>query len=66
MQQEAEQTNVKSKKCNPVEAGLYKFKARELGSGILRSAHVSPEKLPCSRGALLLEVPSLATPQHRQ
>lgn len=46
MQQEAEQTNVKSKKCNPVEAGLYKFKARELGSGILRSAHVSPEKLP--------------------
>ncbi|KAG5195510.1 hypothetical protein MJG53_018437 [Ovis ammon polii x Ovis aries] len=46
MQQEAVQTNVKSKKCNPVEAGLYKFKARKLDSGILYSVHVFPKKLP--------------------
>ena len=40
------QTNAKSKKCNPVEAGLYEFKARKLDSGILYSGHVSPKKLP--------------------
>ena len=40
------ETNAKSKKCNPVEAGLYEFKARKLDSGILYSGHVSPKKLP--------------------
>ena len=37
MQQEVVEvleTNAKSKKCNPVEAGLYKFKARKLDSKI--------------------------------
>ena len=37
MQQEVVEvleTNAKSKKCNPVEAGLYKFKAWKLDSGI--------------------------------
>ena len=29
------ETNAKSKKCTPVEAGLYKFKAWKLDSGIL-------------------------------
>ena len=40
------ETNAKSKKCNPVEAGLYKFKAQKLGSGILYSGHIFPKKLP--------------------
>ena len=43
MQQEAVEvleSNAKSKKCNPIEAGLYKLKAWKLDSGIL------PEKLP--------------------
>ena len=34
------------KKCNPVEARLYKFKAQELDSGILYSGHSFPKKLP--------------------
>ena len=49
MQQEVVEvleTSGKSKKCNPVEAGLYEFKARKLDSGILYSGHVSPKKLP--------------------
>ncbi|KAB0339313.1 hypothetical protein FD754_023990 [Muntiacus muntjak] len=48
MQQEVVEvleTNAKSKKCNPVEAGLYKFKARKLDSGVLYSGHVFPKKL---------------------
>ena len=40
------QTNAKSKKCNPVEAGLYKFKARKLDSRIPYSGHIFPNKLP--------------------
>ena len=40
------ETNAKSKKCNPVEAGLYKLKAQKLGSGILYSGHIFPKKLP--------------------
>ena len=49
MQQEVVEvleTSGKSKKCNPVEAGLYKFKAQKLGSGILYSGHIFPKKLP--------------------
>ena len=46
MQQEVVQTNAKSKICNPVEAGLYKFKARKLDSGILYIGHIFPKKLP--------------------
>ena len=38
-------TNAKSKKCNPVEAGLYKFKALKLDSGIPYSGHIFPKKL---------------------
>ena len=44
MQQEVVEvleTNAKSQKCNPVEAGLYKFKARKLDSGILYSGGIS-------------------------
>ena len=40
------ETNAKSKKCNPVEAGLYKFKARKLDSRIPYSGHIFPNKLP--------------------
>ena len=40
------ETNAKSKKCNPVEAGLYKFKAQKLDSGILYSGCIFPKKLP--------------------
>ena len=39
-------TNAKSKKCNSVEAGLYKFKAQKLDSGILYSGCIFPKKLP--------------------
>ena len=49
MQQEVVEvleTNGKPKKCNPVEAGLYKSKARKLDSGILYSEHIFPKKLP--------------------
>ena len=49
MQQEVAEvleTNAKSKKCNPVEAGLYKFKAGKLDSGILYSVGIFPKKLP--------------------
>ena len=49
MQQEVVEvleTSGKSKKCNPVEAGLYKLKAQKLGSGILYSGHIFPKKLP--------------------
>ena len=48
MQQEVVEvleTSGKSKKCNPVEAGLYKFKAQKLGSGILYSGRIFPKKL---------------------
>ena len=44
MQQEVAEvleTNAQSKKCNPVEAGLYKFKAGKLDSGILYSVGIS-------------------------
>ena len=40
------ETNAKSKKCNPVEAGLYKFKTWKLDSGILFSGFIFPRKLP--------------------
>ena len=40
------ETNAKSKKCNPVEAGLCKFKAQKLDSGILYSGCIFPKKLP--------------------
>ena len=43
---EALETSGKPEKCNPVEAGLYKFKARKLDSGILYSGHSFPKKLP--------------------
>ena len=46
MQQEVVQTNAKSKIRNPVEAGLYTFKARKLDSGILYIGHIFPKKLP--------------------
>ena len=49
MQQEVAEvleTNAKSKKCNPVEAGLCKFKAQKLDSGILYSGCIFPKKLP--------------------
>ncbi|KAB0344355.1 hypothetical protein FD754_021281 [Muntiacus muntjak] len=49
MQQEVVEVleiNAKSKKCNPVEAGLYIFKARKLDSGILYSGGILPKKLP--------------------
>ena len=49
MQQEVVEvleTSGKSKKCNPVEAGLYKFKAQKLDSGILYSGCIFPKKLP--------------------
>ena len=36
------ETNAKSKKCNPVEAGLYKFKMRKLDSGVLYSGCIFP------------------------
>ena len=52
MQQEVVEvleTSGKPKKCNPVEAGLYKFKARKLDSGILYSGHIFPKKLPEKR-----------------
>ena len=32
MQQEVLETNAKFKKCNPIDAGLYKFKAWKLDS----------------------------------
>ena len=38
------ETNAKSKKCNPVEAGLYKFKMRKLDSGVLYSGCIFPKK----------------------
>ena len=40
------ETNAKSKKCNPVEAGLCKFKAQKLDSGILYGGCIFPKKLP--------------------
>ena len=40
------ETNAKSKTCNPVEAGLYKFKAWKLDSTILYSGGIFPKKLP--------------------
>ena len=40
------ETHAKSKKCNSVEAGLYKFKAQKLDSGILYSGCIFPKKLP--------------------
>ena len=49
MQQEVVEvleTSGKPKKGNPVEAGLYKSKARKLDSGILYSGHIFPKKLP--------------------
>ena len=49
MQQEVVEvleTSGKSKKCNPVEAGLYKFKARKLDSRLPYSGHIFPNKLP--------------------
>ena len=46
MQQEVLETNAKSKKCNPIDAGLYKFKAWKLDSEIFYSGHVFPKKLP--------------------
>ena len=49
MQQEVVEvleTSGKSKKCNPVEAGLYKFKAWKLDSRILYSGGIFPKKLP--------------------
>ena len=46
MQQEVLETNAKCKKCNPIDAGLYKFKAWKLGSGILYSGCIFPKKLP--------------------
>ena len=49
MQQEAVEvleSNAKSKKCNPIEAGLYKLKAWKLDSGILCGGPILPEKLP--------------------
>ena len=36
------ETNAKSKKCNPVEAGLYKFKVRKLDPGVLYSGCIFP------------------------
>ena len=45
MQQEVLETNAKSKKCNPIDAGLYKFKAWKLDSGILYSGRIFPKKL---------------------
>ena len=39
------ETNGKSKKCNPVEAGLNEFKAWKLDSGILYSGRIFPKKL---------------------
>ena len=45
MQQEVVEvleTNAKSKKCNPVEAGLYKFKAWKLDSGIFFTVMLFP------------------------
>ena len=36
------ETNAKSKKCNPVEAGLYKFKAWKLDSGIFFTVMLFP------------------------
>ena len=39
------ETNAKSKKCNLVEAGLYRFKAWKLYSRVLYSGHVFPKKL---------------------
>ena len=49
MQQEAVEvleSNAKSKKCNPVEAGLYKLKAWKLDSRILYGGPILPEKPP--------------------
>ena len=40
------ETNAKSEKYNSVEAGLYKFKAQKLDSGILYSGGIFPKKLP--------------------
>ena len=40
------ETNAKSKKCNPVEAGLCKFKARKLHSRNLYSGCIFPKKMP--------------------
>ena len=40
------ETHAKSKKCNSVEAGLYKFKAWKLDSEIFYSRRVFPKKLP--------------------
>ena len=40
------ETNAKSKKCNPVEAGLYKFKAWKLDFGILDGGSILSKKLP--------------------
>ena len=46
MQQEVLETNAKCKKCNPIDAGLYKFKAWKLDSEIFYSRRVFPKKLP--------------------
>ena len=46
MQQEVLETNAKFKKCNPIDAGLYKFKAWKLDSWILYSGCILPKKLP--------------------
>ncbi|XDA80732.1 hypothetical protein R6Z07F_010717 [Ovis aries] len=40
------ESNAKSKKCNPVEAGLYKLKAWKLDSRILYGGPILPEKPP--------------------
>ena len=40
------ETNAKSEKYNSVEAGLCKFKAQKLDSGILYGGCIFPKKLP--------------------
>lgn len=40
------ETNARSKKCNPREAGLYKLKARTLDSRILYTGPILPKKPP--------------------
>lgn len=40
------ETNARSKKCNPGEAGLYKLKAQTLDSRILYSGPILPKKPP--------------------
>ena len=45
-QQKVLESDAKSKKCNPVEAGLYKRKAWKLDSRILYGGPILPEKPP--------------------